>query len=127
MRSDNNTNFIEAVLCCLQSCRCAGNPIKEAVLVLKAYSNLGHSIHMISYGEESSREETVAWLEANDVPFDVLRIDATKDPISFKVEYLKYLKLRGFEPILGIEHSLESASALHEETGLPTLVLHGCY
>ncbi|SRR5690554_6798335 len=54
-------------------------PIWPVIRVVQALQAAGHQIHVLTGRSDSTREATVAWLEAHEVPFDRLLMRSAGD------------------------------------------------
>ncbi len=104
--------------------------IRGTALVLKAFLDLGHSVHLVSRRKDVAYDKTRQWLKNNAVAYNTLKLHSSgdlEDGGEFKVDYIGYLRRIGFNPILVIEDWPAEAHYIESNTGLPVLVVNPCY
>lgn len=81
-------------------------PIEEIVMLLDLLSAADFKIVMCTARDEKCRNDTVKWLEENDIPYDALYMrkkgDRRDDDI-IKFELLEQIYEAGYEPVLVLE------------------------
>jgi uncharacterized HAD superfamily protein len=81
-------------------------PINEVVQILDLASSAGINIVLCTARDEKCREDTLNWLQYNDIPFDALymrKLGDRRDDDIVKFELLEQIYEAGYNPILVLE------------------------
>lgn len=81
-------------------------PIDEVVGILDMATHAGIKIVLCTARDEKCRDDTVTWLDDNDIPYDALymrKLGDRRDDDIVKFELLERIYEDGYEPILVLE------------------------
>jgi phosphoglycolate phosphatase-like HAD superfamily hydrolase len=99
----------------------ADGPIEHVLAVARALERVGFAICIVTGRSETIRDQTVAWLIAQDVLFNELIMRKNGDRrknSELKVAALHDLRAKGYEPLMVFE-DLPAAVAAWRAAGLP--------
>lgn len=104
-------------------------PIAGAIATLQLLASSGYPIFLVSGRNIEAEAETRQWLDANNVPFDRLRLRRREDIQhngEYKVAYVRELRREGLNPVLMLEDHI-GVSEMVEAEGVPVLTVNPRY
>lgn len=81
-------------------------PIEEVVMLIDLLAGAGIKIVMCTARDEKCRQDTIYWLEENDIPYDALymrQLGDRRDDDVIKYELLEQIYADGYKPMLVFE------------------------
>ncbi len=100
-------------------------PVEGAVQTLKAWTDMGHIIDIVTGRPTSTQEATLAWLERNDVPFrGFIMVDKYNRPGNDLCLAISKEELSMMAYDLAVEDSPDMALFLARNMEVPTALIH---
>ncbi|HBT88869.1 MAG: bifunctional metallophosphatase/5'-nucleotidase [Desulfobacter sp.] len=100
-------------------------PVEGAVQTLKAWTDMGHIIDIVTGRPTSTQEATLAWLERNDVPFrGFIMVDKYNRPGNDLCLAISKEELSMMSYDLAVEDSPDMALFLARNMEVPTALIH---